>query len=81
MASVDKDFNDYLHYVRKSDITRSMVEGTESRALCGEWFVAFGLTGRLGKPGLADVCPPCLAEYAALPSGRSKAVADDKAAV
>lgn len=37
--------DNYLHYVRKSDITRSTVEGTNSRALCGESFVAFGLTG------------------------------------
>lgn len=60
--------DNYLHYVRKSDITRSTVEGTNSRALCGESFVAFGLTGRNGIPGLAEICPACLAEFSALPA-------------
>lgn len=69
--TVPKPSDNYLHYVKKSDIVRSTVEGTEATALCGECFVACGLTGGQGSVGLEEVCPVCLGEYLTLSPGRS----------
>lgn len=53
-SGTDGDEPKVFHYVRKSEIARSAVEGTYVVALCGE---AFPVT-RNAKPG-SPVCPDC----------------------
>lgn len=52
------DKNEVFHYVRKSKIAESAVEGTHVVALCGETFPVT----KAAKPG-SPVCPECKRIY------------------
>lgn len=61
----DTDTGDRVfHYVKKSTIAQSAVEGTTVIALCGERFQVT----RSPKPG-APVCDECKRIFAQLPAG------------
>lgn len=54
------------HYTTKAEITRSIVEGTPVKALCGEtWVVRGSAGGRVSKRtnGVLVICPLCAHIY------------------
>lgn len=60
---------DLNHYLTLADITRSIVFGTESTALCGERFTPEATPGHEGSVASPDlpICPACEAIYQLLP--------------
>ncbi len=63
-ATTDEgDHDKFAHYVRKSDITSSAVNGHAVVALCGKKWVP------TRKPDDFPVCPDCKKIYASLKKG------------
>jgi hypothetical protein len=59
----DGDHERFAHYVKKSDIVRSNVEGVEVEALCGKRWIPNR------DPNRYPVCPTCKEIMAALRGG------------
>jgi hypothetical protein len=58
--TTDGDHDRYAHYVKKSDIVRSNVEGVPVEALCGKRWIPNR------DPNRYPVCPTCKEIYDAL---------------
>ncbi|OZE92474.1 hypothetical protein CH298_02765 [Rhodococcoides fascians] len=67
------DQSELLHYVKKGAILRSIVDGVDAVALCGDQFLAYPPPSGSGI-GHAQICPACSEIYAGLPAGRKEAV-------
>ncbi|MDY7105884.1 MAG: DUF3039 domain-containing protein [Actinomycetota bacterium] len=61
----DGDHDRFAHYVRKSDIMRSAVEGVAVEALCGKRWVPNR------DPERYPVCPECKAIYEAIKAAKN----------
>ncbi len=61
----DGDHDRFAHYVRKSDIVRSAVEGTPVVALCGKRWIPNR------DPERFPVCPSCKSIFEARAAARS----------
>ncbi len=59
----DGDHERFAHYVKKSDIVRSNVEGVEAEALCGKRWIPDR------DPNRYPVCPTCKEILAGLKGG------------
>ncbi|MGP6172008.1 DUF3039 domain-containing protein [Microbacterium sp. A204] len=62
-ADTDLSSDDLNHYIRKSDITRSIVEGVAVPALCGDMDVVVARGNGSVKSSRGMACPLCQLVY------------------